>query len=310
MRSPFASENAIEKPLPTVRGAIATVGEDALKEGEAVLPGGERFRILFPPAVFPGDGPEAAPPPVPAPDEEEEACPLPFARPSGARPPLKTSVTALVRLLQEEDGQIETPSVKRIEFRPDPPERPRFLTEEEELNGSERGTLIHRCLGALDLEDCRQGELGRGLERLIAKGLFSGREVRFLREPGVMDRIAAFYASPVGRRMLHSPRVQREWTFNLHLMSPLAEYLQGVIDLCFLEDGQWVLCDYKTDRLDAPALKARYREQVGLYRMALERITGLPVKETLLYSLHLGREIPLSPQDAPGTQTPPDAQTH
>ena len=308
--SPRNPDAALKRRRPTPASAVRAssmldfvldaLGDDALKEGQAVLPGGERFLLLFPPALYPGDGPEAAPAPAPVPDEEEEACPLPFARPEGARPPLKTSVTALVRLLQEEDSQIETPSVKRTEFRQDPPERPRFLMEEEELNGSERGTLIHRCLGALDLESLRRGEIAPALERLIGKGLFSGREVRFLREPSVLGRIAAFYASPLGRRMLLSPRVQREWTFNLHLNSPLAEYLQGVIDLCFLEEGQWVLCDYKTDRLDAPALAARYREQLGLYRLALEKITGLPVRETLLYSLHLGREIPLPPQDPSG----------
>ncbi len=275
---------------------LDALGEDALKEGEAVMPGGERFLIAFPPALSPARDPEAPGRHVPSPDPLPETVPLPFAREEAKRPPLKTSVTALVRHLREEDSQTETAAVKRTEFREAPPERPRFLMEEEDLNGSERGTLIHRCLGALDLDACRRGDLDGALDRLAQRGLFSQKEIRFLQEKSVRERILGFYSSPVGQRMLRSPRVQREWAFDLHLHTSMAEYLQGVIDLCFLEDGQWVLCDYKTDRLDAPALAARYREQLGLYRMALEKITGLKVRETVLYSLHLGTQIPLFPE--------------
>ena len=272
---------------------LDALGEDALKEGDVTLPGGERFRILFPPAFAPGRGEDRAEPHPPLPDRTPPESPLPFPGEKPSRPPLKTSVTALVRLLRDEASQTETPADKRAEFQRVPPERPRFLTEEKSLNGSERGTLIHRCLGVLDLKALRQGDLEGALERIGQRGLFSPRELSVLRSPDVLDRIAGFYRSSLGQRMLRSPRIQREWTFNLHLGNSLADYLQGVIDLCFLEDGQWVLCDYKTDRLGEDALLESYREQLGLYRMALEKITRLPVKETLLYSLHLGRAVPV-----------------
>lgn len=70
--------------------------------------------------------------------------------------------------------------------------------------------------------------------------------------------------------------------------------VQGVIDCCFVEDGQWVLMDYKTDALkDEEALVKRYRAQLAMYREALWRITGIPVKETLLCLLAAGKEVAL-----------------
>ena len=59
--------------------------------------------------------------------------------------------------------------------------------------------------------------------------------------------------------------------------------MQGTIDCCFIEDGQWVLLDYKTDRADdLDVIRQRYHAQLGLYALALARITGIPVKERAL----------------------------
>ena len=96
--------------------------------------------------------------------------------------------------------------------------------------------------------------------------------------------------------------VRREWPFNVMLR--LGEALtpeeavrfgdgellvQGTIDCCFVEDGAWVLLDYKTDRTDdMDALRAHYEKQLRVYALALERITGMPVKQRLLCLLESG----------------------
>ena len=70
--------------------------------------------------------------------------------------------------------------------------------------------------------------------------------------------------------------------------------VQGAIDCCFIENGQWVLLDYKTDRTDdEDELKRRYEPQLRLYARALETLTGRPVKETLICLLRAGRTIAL-----------------
>ena len=71
--------------------------------------------------------------------------------------------------------------------------------------------------------------------------------------------------------------------------------LQGVIDCFFLEDGELVLVDYKTDRVEKEEeIRSRaehYRVQLETYERALKRIFGLPVKEKRLCFLRTGLSV-------------------
>ena len=68
--------------------------------------------------------------------------------------------------------------------------------------------------------------------------------------------------------------------------------VQGIADCVFEENDQLVIVDYKTDHVKTPEeLCERYREQLRIYAYALSRITGLTVRQCLLYSFALGREI-------------------
>ena len=102
---------------------------------------------------------------------------------------------------------------------------------------------------------------------------------------------ARFLAGPLGQRMLAASTVrQRVELQPAHEDEPFSTLLQGVIDLCFLEDGAWVLVDFKTDRLSsAQELWQRYGRQLSFYRRALLEGTPWPVKEWALYSLRLGK---------------------
>ena len=102
--------------------------------------------------------------------------------------------------------------------------------------------------------------------------------------------------------MAASKRVERELPFN-HRVSAReligadtdeTMLLQGIIDCCFIEDGQWVLIDYKTDFVPAGKAKqaaAKHRRQLTLYRNALEALTGAPVKEMYIHFLGIGESV-------------------
>ena len=111
-----------------------------------------------------------------------------------------------------------------------------------------------------------------------------------------------FLTSPLGQRMLKAQALHREWMFTLRMNTeeavgiPSDESLlvQGSVDCCFEENGQWILLDYKTDRADdTDALAARYKPQLALYAKALERITGKPVGEIWLCLLTAGEAVRL-----------------
>ena len=60
------------------------------------------------------------------------------------------------------------------------------------------------------------------------------------------------------------------------------------------KDGEIIVLDYKTDRVQNEAeLKDRYQEQLRLYTKALEQIIRKKVKEQIIYSFTLRKEIHL-----------------
>ena len=58
--------------------------------------------------------------------------------------------------------------------------------------------------------------------------------------------------------------------------------LQGVVDCCIEEDGALTVIDFKTDRDIEPE---RHTAQVEAYAMAMERVTGKPVRGAALWYL-------------------------
>jgi ATP-dependent helicase/nuclease subunit A len=65
--------------------------------------------------------------------------------------------------------------------------------------------------------------------------------------------------------------------------------VQGIIDLCFKENGYWVLVDYKTNTINevrtAESWLIHYTAQIETYKKALESLTGTGVREAGIYFL-------------------------
>ena len=139
--------------------------------------------------------------------------------------------------------------------------------------------------GLMDYELVRQGDFRGALDALARGGLLSPAERQAIR----LDWLRGFFASELGQRALRALEVHREWAFNLR--GPGETLIQGVIDLCFLENGQWVLVDYKTDRADGDTLRQRYSLQLSWYAKALAQITGQPVAQMHLFALRTQEDI-------------------
>ena len=106
------------------------------------------------------------------------------------------------------------------------------------------------------------------------------------------------------RSALNSVRLYREYRFTVEIpassIDNTLEYpygnekivLQGAIDCMFEEDGKMVVVDYKTDRAKDPLkLAEMYKEQLRLYKLAVEQITGKSVGQCLLYSFAMSCEV-------------------
>ena len=71
--------------------------------------------------------------------------------------------------------------------------------------------------------------------------------------------------------------------------------VQGIIDCFFEEEKEIVIIDYKTDHIPKvngeEILRSRYKVQLDYYQRAIEQITGKKVKQRILYSFALEKEV-------------------
>ncbi len=190
------------------------------------------------------------------------------------------------------------------------------------LKGAERGTAYHRVMELLDddiygdesfmektiLEE-KSDHPGPSSKRIYAwlKGKVTEGMISAEAADAVWTtEIVKFLKADIGQRMGRSFRrgkLRREQPFMMGVHAneldpgfPEEEMVlvQGIIDAFFVEDGEIVLLDYKTDRVkDEKTLIDLYKVQLELYKRALESATGMKVKESLIYSFALAKQIRL-----------------
>ena len=168
---------------------------------------------------------------------------------------------------------------------------------EKVVTGAQWGTLMHEAMQWLPVKKYTQQSMTDMLDSLQADGKFSDEERSLLSDRSLYG----FFNSDLGQRLIASKRVERELPFSIlfdgNRVYPDVEtderlFLQGIIDTAFVEDGQWVLVDYKTDRVKSgDELIRRYKIQMDLYKEALETLTDMSVKASYIYSFRLHEAV-------------------
>ncbi|NLB90575.1 MAG: hypothetical protein GX786_05090, partial [Clostridiales bacterium] len=220
--------------------------------------------------------------------------------------PLKTSVTSLTKkhlfsstYINEEEETALSKGLSESLIAPlqlSPlPSLPLFMQSDlEKITPAQRGSFTHKALGLFDLpplKDLPEKELLHQLQDQLDQMEKAGLFIKEERDSIYLPWLLTFFQSPLGKRLLSSDVVQREWPF-IYQLPNTPTLVQGVIDCCFMEQGQWVIIDYKTDKVENPSLAVqRYQGQLTLYKEALQEITLLPVKETMLFLLRSGQVL-------------------
>lgn len=176
--------------------------------------------------------------------------------------------------------------------------RPAFMSSGG-LTPAQRGTATHKFMQFSDYAAAR-ADIESELARLVDGGFLSEDEGKAVN----IGAAKQFFMSPLAERIFASDNVMREKKFAAlfpakffypELTGESAEekiVVQGIADCVFVEDGELVIVDYKTDTgVDAEALLDRYSAQLEIYREALSQALGMPVKETLLYSFFMNSTV-------------------
>ena len=198
---------------------------------------------------------------------------------------------------------------------------PAFRREQEKVSGAVRGSAFHRVMELLDFtyvfvesglfEKCPGDyetyrkrldaeRLKKRLEELLQRETVSLRLTEEYAKAVSLPKILNFLEQELAYRMWRAQEqglLYREQPFVLGIDAkrldpdlPEGEkvLIQGIIDVFFIEDGEIVLLDYKTDVIDSlEALWNRYNVQIQYYEEALTKLMQMPVKERILYSFYL-----------------------
>lgn len=197
------------------------------------------------------------------------------------------------------------------------PYEPKFKRGEEKISGTIRGNAFHKVMELINFEAVYKGVDVNALKEKVLDGNIektlycnlkeflagevAGRRLSEEYRNAVNDRkLVHFLSDELAVRMYRASargELYREQPFVYGISAdrlgedyPKQEkvLIQGIIDAFFVEDGELVLVDYKTDVVQTgQELWNRYETQVQYYEEALCRLMNMPMKQKILYSFYL-----------------------
>ena len=179
---------------------------------------------------------------------------------------------------------------------------PKFASRDEQVTGADRGTATHVFLQFCDFESLVKNGFEHELNRLLENAYISSSVGKIIQR----EHIEKFISSEMIGELLRAKRLIREFRFNV--MLPATEFsederlrtenilVQGVTDCIYEnEDGEFILGDYKTDRVTdenyEAELKRKHTTQLSYYKKACEMMFERPISHVLIYSVPLAKTV-------------------
>lgn len=220
--------------------------------------------------------------------------------------PTKSSVTKIKQMKNKqlgidfenlEDEENVSTEAKIIAF-----EKPKFLQEEKDnqITNAQKGTLTHLCLQKLKpKEEYNLEKIQTLIQNLEMNKIITEKE----REAINPYKILQFTKSKIWEQLKNAKEYYQERPFYINV--PASKIynedieenvlVQGIIDLYFVNEIEnIVLVDYKTDYVENGKeleLVEKYKNQLELYKQALEEALNTKVDKVYIYSVYLEKEI-------------------
>ena len=182
--------------------------------------------------------------------------------------------------------------------------KPKFM-KDEEMTGAEKGTALHKFMQFADFSKLKNGSIEDEIERLTIMEYLSISEGAAVLEK--ISQIEGFISSNIFARIKKADsmgNMYREYDFIAEVGNDiLGEYtdqicdgckvtVQGIADCIIIEDGIATVIDYKTDNVKSEEeLLERYSIQLSLYKKLLKESLGCEIKNAVIYSFKLSKEI-------------------
>ena len=223
--------------------------------------------------------------------------------------PTKTSVTKIKELANAELIQERTKDLK-IDIQEDSTQtsisaKPKFLkdSKDNKITNAQKGTVMHLCVQKMnEKEEYDLLKIQDLIEELRTKELISSTEADCIDA----NRLLGYTRSNLWQELKEAKEINKEKAFYINvkaskLYNNISKEMdedilvQGIIDLYYIDkNDNIVLVDYKTDYVEKgkeELLVEKYKEQLNLYKEALEKSLNTKVKNMGIYSLYLNQFI-------------------
>lgn len=178
--------------------------------------------------------------------------------------------------------------------------KPSFASEKN-FTPAQKGTALHKFMCFANFKRATLNGVKSEINYLLSEEFLTVKESESLN----VTQIQKFINSPLAKRILQSKKVLREQRFSVKIPPELLNkhaisekisdtfvVMQGALDCAFQENGKYVIVDYKTDKTEnIKDLYEKYSTQLNLYKYALEKISGINVKELIIYSFYLNESF-------------------
>ncbi|WP_297127876.1 helicase-exonuclease AddAB subunit AddA [uncultured Eubacterium sp.] len=170
--------------------------------------------------------------------------------------------------------------------------KPAFLSKAN-MTSAQKGTAMHTFMQFCDYSESKNN-LENEIERLVSMSFLTEEQANSLDR----KKLTTLFNGEFAQRMFCSDNIYREIKVSSFVsVNEIEEtdytdevLIQGIADCVFEENGELVLVDYKTDRVDSEEdLLERYKNQIAFYKKAVAKTLNKPVKEALLYSFSLNK---------------------
>lgn len=208
--------------------------------------------------------------------------------------PTKTSVSKI-----KEDKQIELEELlskeRNYHF-----EVPKFMIDgdKNKISNARKGSLFHLCIQKLDeKKNYAKEDIQKLIDTLAQKEIILKEEVDAISIPLILKYIK----SDLWNELKTAKEIHKEEPFYLELTADRIDenypkedkiLLQGIIDLYYIDkNDNLILVDYKTDYVEKEnkeSLILKYKEQLNLYKEALEKALNKKVDKVIIYSTWIG----------------------
>ena len=150
------------------------------------------------------------------------------------------------------------------------------------------GILNHLFLQYIDFTKSYDIDiLKEQLENMVELEFITKEEAQVIN----LEDMLRFLNSDIGCRLKKAKKIYKEESFITNYNGSI---LSGVVDLFFLEEDGIVLIDYKTDHILKESINDRalyYKNQIELYKEAIQSSFDMIVKESYIYFLSVGEKV-------------------